>query len=169
MDFDTIITIILTLVFIFAGIFGGKKKPRQTVPLQSSDDEESGTEEKSGDPLGGIDSLLDKYLSSSDDEGSQDRIVYETAEEQEKEQDKDQILDSTVSEIDNTKDLLNKVEYSEIGKDTKYSDERHMQSIYGLKKKHRRSKKRQDVRKILNDFDGRKAVIYSEILNRKYF
>ncbi|MCD4834953.1 MAG: hypothetical protein K8R31_14235 [Bacteroidales bacterium] len=154
--FDSLIYIIVAIVAFAISILGKKKK--KDVRTVSPVDNENSGEREERPLLSNIAQLLNEELGIQNQ--NFDKYEYETEAESEEKPDvyeKEEILDSVPPEmLDNKEDAPYSIEYEDTSevfsdsiKDTDISEE--------------------DKTPIIEDFNLRDAVIYSEIINRKEF
>ncbi|HYW96879.1 MAG TPA: hypothetical protein VE870_14890 [Bacteroidales bacterium] len=171
LDFDTLIYLIVTLVFVALGLLG-KKKPRTNIPnaAQGNDEESVETETSTADVFSeNFRRIMGEYDAEYNTEQSiipDQEVKMEMAA---------QDIEERAERLDTVADALNRIEgtfdkdedaESDELMDSDFDDEIKMseREAMGMRTGHRH-----DINWMLDNFDIRKAIIYSEIINPKYF
>ncbi|MGM0407092.1 MAG: hypothetical protein ACQERU_03865 [Bacteroidota bacterium] len=157
--FDSLIYILITLAAFAISLLGKKKKPAQRAPISegTEDHEETGQTPFFSD----FERLLDREFVNDDLDTEQEESYH--ADEQESfesnkpgNQINNEILDSTPSELAEDKE---KMPYS-----IEYDD---TSEVFSHSINDGDITKDEESKSIADDFDLEKAVVYSEILNRR--
>lgn len=169
MDFDigNLVYIVLTIIFLIVGALGQKKKSNPE--SYDSFDEEQPNQEN---PLNNLERRFNTLF--EDEEEESDRM-YEESEarryEPSDEREPAYLLDTPYDKLDDLPPEYNKVLKDEDSKEI-YKLEDHVEEIARNTRLSIKPAKKKDVsfvKKALKDFDPRKAYLYSEIFNPKYF
>ncbi len=167
MDFDigNLVYIVLTLIFLIVGALGQKKKPNPQV-FESYDEDQ----EEQGDTSDPIEEKFSR-LFGEDDEAVRQREEIERRTYKEESEREDYLLDTPYDKIDDLPPEYDEV-FQEKDEDKIYKLEDHIEEIAEKTRLQMIPHKKKDVsfvKKALRDFEPRKAYLYSEIFNPKYF
>jgi hypothetical protein len=152
------------IVFVILGSLGKKRKPQTPSGITEEEDVESGIRDIPADIF---EENLRKYFVTSDPE------VVNTNENQNKsaEFSENTLLDTPASPWDNYQGILDSRGFEE-GTSMTYKIEDHIEEITRQSKLNQNlytARKTDFVKKALKDFDPKKAIIYKEVFEPKYF
>lgn len=166
-DFDTLIYLIFTIIFIAVGALGKKKRPPQTQAMPSSEEEMQSEGRTFSDNFNSLFDEVDRNL--SDIESS---VEFLDESEHSVESMSGSTLDTPFSTLDKPESRLDAApepfmegSYPERMEDQYLKIMRSVKTPMNVNYK----KPKAFVDDFIKDFDPRKAVIYSELLNPKYF
>ena len=154
--FDSLIYIIIALVaFAISALSKKKKKQAQRPPSSYDNQVEDNNDRKTFIP--NLEQLIREQI------GVQDENIFETEDEViidtiPKEESKSEVLDSVPPEmLDNKEDTPYSIEHEDTSK------------IFSDFELSNVTKEEQEDNTLFDDFDLRKAIVYSEIINRKEY
>lgn len=166
MDFDigNFLYILLMIVFVILGSLGKKRKPQTPSEITEQEDAEAGIRDIPADIF---EENLKKYFVHSDPEAiNPDENQYKSAEFSE-----NTLLDTPASPWDKYQGILDPPGF-EKGTSVTYKIEDHIEEITRQSKLNQNlytARKTDFVKKALKDFDPKKAIIYKEVFEPKYF
>ena len=187
-DFETVIYLLITLVFVIVGVFGKKKRPPLPAPVGGQEDPSIGEVEQRSElnrddlnELFGImknkgskamvdtetlyKSRLEEYARITKDENAREYQKEALSEEV--------MLDSPVSSLDTAYGYLDSVDYVESIEGISMIDSsEEIEDIIKLTEMgsaNEQASSKSPVDDLLRSFSAKAAIVYSEILNPKYF
>ncbi len=166
-DFDTLIYLIFTIIFIAVGALGKKKRPAQTQPVPSSEEEMQAKGRTFSDNFNSLFEDVDRNL---DDIESSVDILDES--EHSVESMSGSTLDTPYSTLDKPVSRLDEVPGSPRAESyPERIEDQYQRIMHSIKTPKAVGYKKSNafVDEFRKDFDARKAVIYSELINPKYF
>ena len=167
MDFDigTLVYILLTLIFLIVGALGKKKKKNPQVFESYEEDEQD-----QGKVLSNFEERFNNLFSDEETRAEKEEEFQKQTEANSSGK-PDYLLDTPYDKLDEIPEEYNKIHKDKDEKEL-YKLEDHIEEISRktkLKIPSYRKKESSFVQKALRDFDSRKAYLYSEIFNPKYF
>lgn len=175
--------IILAIVWLVISIIGGKKKKQQSAPKTSSQqDTAPEPQEQTQEPVD-LEDMLEEFFQGESKKKKEKQVQGETFRNYEDQyEDEGNFMGTDVKDTEGSSDEMKKFE-GEMGSDFEFASEGKIETIEDRIKSYD-----QDIHSINDedekieveelddevnyggvDFDGRKAIIYSEIINKKYF
>jgi len=168
-DIETLLTLIFTIIFIALGALGNKSRRVKKIPeLKTGEDESVQMEEESKEFFREAERLREGYYEQSERDVFSDE-AFDYSIENDDLTKEGSILDKPISKIDNYHDAPDKVEGMQ-----ETSTDKTISSISDYIKMSEMGKRldyKQNLaltRKIKKEFDPRKAILYMEIMRRKY-
>jgi len=175
--------IILAIVWLVISIIGGKKKKQQSAPKATGQQTTTPEpQEQTKDPVD-LEDMLEEFFQGESKKKKETQVQGETFQNYEDQYQGDEnMMGTDVKDIAGTSEEIKKFE-GEMGSDFEFASEGKIETIEDRIKSYD-----QDIHNINTenekieveeledevnyggvDFDGRKAIIYSEIINKKYF
>jgi hypothetical protein len=175
-----IIYIILAIIGILAGIYRTKNKQRSALPppaKSSAEEEPGGSYESEYDPFAGIfeEKVEEEYLGTENNIEEEELVTEQNADKEELISEQEVTEKDTYNKeyeegaavFDKTREVIISDEVSEI-KGSEISDTELTKDIFVTEEEEPITYKYDESSEKKKRFDARKAIIYSEILKRKY-
>ncbi|MFW5892228.1 MAG: hypothetical protein ACOCUQ_02375 [Bacteroidota bacterium] len=175
--------IILAIFWLVISLLGGRKKKQQSAPT-NSDQQTAPTvsQEQTQEPVE-LEDMLEDFFQGESKKKKEKQVQGETFQNYEDQYQGDEnMMGTDVKNIAGSSEEIKKFE-GEIGSDFEFASEGKIetiedriksydQDIHNINKEDEKIEV-EELDEELNygdiDFDGRKAIIYSEIINKKYF
>ncbi len=181
-NFDTLIYLVVTIIFLAIGALGKKKKVQRPLVNNEPEDDDTMQPTRKADPFTENFNRMMGFYDKPDDSSNlvtdQDFQVEMTNSQDDRMQmTKEEILDSVESKLDVPYSKLDSVDNSldtiedaidSIG-DLKFDSIQDSIKMSELGAEGYGKRSSIGIMKLLDDFDIRKAIIYTEIINPKYF